>query len=188
MKAVNDKLSQCCKRWWRILWSIVSKAQKDLEEEEQWNDQHWTSQKYHFGLAREQFVKNEICDMQPEILTWDYERINAIKDDQSFIRIWCLARYRDIGPLLNFQYTATLLSVISHHPGVQCHFMQMMLKFNYRFLLSLRHKPLQHLNHVLEMRSHGWHQIIYLSILIRLNIYCLIQIMYIFLLILLIWL
>ena len=40
--------------------------------------------------------------------------------------------------------------------------MQMTLKFIYRFLLSLPYEPFQQLNPVLEICSHGWHQISYL--------------------------
>ena len=58
------------------------KLSKGLEEEVRWNNQHQAKQKYHFGLVGEQFHKNEICDMQTEILTRDYEQRDAIKDDQ----------------------------------------------------------------------------------------------------------
>ena len=82
-KAYDEKPNQYCKRWRRILWSIVSKQQKGLGEV-QWNDQHQSKQKYHFGYVGEQFHKNEICDMLTEILIWDYEHRDAIKDDQQW--------------------------------------------------------------------------------------------------------
>ena len=44
----------------------------------------WSETKYYFGHIGEQFHKNEICDMQTEILTWDYEQRVAIKDDQQW--------------------------------------------------------------------------------------------------------
>ena len=48
---------------------LYQKQPKGLEKEVQWKDQHPEKQKYHSGHVGEQFHKNEICDMQIEILT-----------------------------------------------------------------------------------------------------------------------
>ena len=43
--------------------------QPDGLGEEQLNAQHQATQKYHYGHVEEQFKKNDICDMQTNILT-----------------------------------------------------------------------------------------------------------------------
>ena len=90
MKVVN--LKQLMKNQTSIVYSeeeycdqLYQKQPKGLAEE-QWNpppphDQHQMKQKYHFGHLGEQLHKREICDMQIEILTRDYEWKDAIKDD-----------------------------------------------------------------------------------------------------------
>ena len=48
---------------------LYRKQPKGLGEAVQWNDQYQAKQKYHFGHVEEWFHKNEICNMQTEILT-----------------------------------------------------------------------------------------------------------------------
>ena len=81
LRAVDETPNQCFKRL-RILWSIVSKVAERSSSSAV--ERPASKQKYHFEHAREQFHKNEIYDMQTENLTWDYERIDAAKDDQQY--------------------------------------------------------------------------------------------------------
>ena len=63
---------------------LYQKQPKGQREEVQWNDQHQAKQKYHFWYVGEQFHKKEIWDMQTEILTWDYEQRDAIRDERQW--------------------------------------------------------------------------------------------------------